>query len=131
MKKFTRIALAGLMAAGILGGATQAFASGGGRGITTEGSCTGASTWKLTLKTEDPSKIEADLEVDQNVVGDTWRIVLKDNGKVFFRGQAVTKAPSGSFDISKLTADQAGTDNILGLAKNISTGETCMASGSI
>jgi hypothetical protein len=129
MSKFARMALAGLMAAGILGGTTQAFASGGG-GITTEGSCSGASTWKLTLSTEN-NQVEAQLEVDQNVIGDTWKVVMKDNGVVFFRGRAVTQGPSGSFEIRKLTADQDGTDNVVGLARNASTGETCRATGSI
>jgi hypothetical protein len=130
MSKFARMALAGLMAAGILGGTTQAFASGGGGGITTEGSCSGASTWKLTLSTEN-NQVEAQLEVDQNVIGDTRRVIMKDNGVVFFRGKAVTQGPSGSFEIRKLTADQNGTDNVVGLARNVSTGETCMATGSI
>jgi hypothetical protein len=130
MNKISRIVLAGLMTVGIVGGATQAFASGGGGGVTFEGSCSGASTWKLKLSTEN-SRIETDFEVDQNVVGDTWKVILKDNGTVFFRGQAVTKAPSGSFEVRKFTADQPGTDNVVALAKNIATGETCKGSGSI
>jgi hypothetical protein len=130
MSKFARMALVGLMAAGILGGTTQAFASGGGGGITTEGSCSGASTWKLKLSPEN-GRLEVDLEVDQNDIGDTWRVIMKDNGAVFFRGKAVTQGPSGSFEIRKLTTDRVGTDNVVGLARNVSTGETCMATGSI
>lgn len=129
MKRFTRFALAGLMAAGIMGAMPHAFASGGEK-IVTEGSCSGASTWKLSLSPENGA-LEVELEVDQNVVGDTWKVALKDNGAAFFRGQAVTQAPSGSFEIKKITADQVGTDNFVGLARNVSTGETCMATGSI
>jgi hypothetical protein len=133
MKRITRIALAGLMAASIMGSATQAFASehsGGGGGVTFEGSCSGASTWKLKLSPEN-GRIEADFEVDQNVVGDTWKVRMSDNGTVFFRGTAVTKAPSGSFEVRKLTADQAGADSVIAMAKNVSTGETCQGAGSI
>jgi hypothetical protein len=129
MKRFTRIALAGLMAAGIMGAAPHAFASGGDDEIT-EGSCSGASDWKLKLSPENGA-LEVEFEVDQNVIGDTWKVVLKDNGTVFFRGRAVTQGPSGSFEIHKITADQAGTDNFVGRARNVSTGETCMATGSI
>jgi hypothetical protein len=129
MKRFTRIALAGLMAAGIMGAAPHAFAS-GGDDVVTEGSCSGASDWKLKLSPENGA-LEVEFEVDQNVIGDTWKVVLKDNGTSFFRGQAVTQGPSGSFEINKITADQAGTDNFVGLARNVSTGETCMATGSI
>jgi hypothetical protein len=129
MNKISRIVLAGLMTVGILRGTTQAFASGGG-GVTFEGSCSGGSTWKLKLSI-DNSRIETEFEVDQNVVGDTWKVILKDNGTVFFRGQAVTKAPSGSFEVRKFTTDRQGTDNVVALAKNIATGETCQGSGSI
>jgi hypothetical protein len=128
MSMFTRIAAAGLLAVGILGTAPHAFASGGG-GIVTEGSCSGASTWKLTLSPEN-GQLEAEFEVDQNVIGDTWKVQMKDNGIVFFRGQAVTEGPSGSFEVRQLTADQAGTDNVVALAKNLSTGETCKGTGS-
>jgi hypothetical protein len=130
MNKLSRIGLAGLMTVGILGGATQAFASGGGEKVITEGQCSAASTWKLQLSPEN-GRLEVELEVDQNVIGDTWKVILKDNGTVFFRGQAVTQGPSGSFEVRKLTADRVGTDSVVGMAKNLSTGETCMAAGSI
>lgn len=130
MSKFGRIALAGLMTVGIIGGSAQAFASGGGEQVITEGQCSGASDWKLKLSPEN-SRLEVEFEVDQNVVGDTWKVVLKDNGAVFFRGQAVTKAPSGSFEIRKLTMDRPGTDSVVALAKNLSTGETCQGAASI
>jgi hypothetical protein len=130
MRTFTRIALVGLMAAGIMGGASQAFASGGDDKVVTEGSCSGASTWKLTLKFDD-GRIESEFEVDQNVVGDTWKVRMSDNGQIFFRGQAVTKAPSGSFEVERLSQNQAGTDNFVAMAKNVSTGETCQGAGSI
>jgi len=65
------------------------------------------------------------------VVGQTWNVTLKDNGVKFFSGTATTKAPSGSFEVKKFTANNPGTDTIKGSATNPSTGETCDGSLSI
>src|SRR5205823_5902491 len=129
MKKgsIVRLGLAGLMATGIMAGSTPAFARGGGGGMQASGACSAASQWKLSAK-PDNGQIEAQFEVDQNVVGDTWKVVLKDNGVIFFKGQRVTKAPSGSFEVKRFTANQAGSDTITARAKNLSTGETCSGS---
>jgi hypothetical protein len=131
MGRFTRIAAAGLLAVGIMGSAPHAFASGGNDGdVIKEGPCSGASDWKLKLSPEN-GRLEVEFEVDQNVIGDTWRVRMKDNGTVFFRGEAVTKGPSGSFEVRKLTTDQPGTDHVVALARNLSTSETCQGSASI
>ena len=130
MGKAMRLGLAGLMAASILASAPAAFASGGGGGVSTSGSCSAASTWKLTIK-PDNGQIEAQFEVDQNVVGDTWKVKMSDNGTFFFKGKAVTKAPSGSFEVKRLTADQAGSDTVVATARNLSTGETCQGSATL
>jgi hypothetical protein len=74
------------MAAGILAGSAPAFARGGGGGVQASGSCGGGSTWKLSAK-PDNGRLEVEFEVDQNVVGDTWKVVMKDNGTAFFKGQ--------------------------------------------
>jgi NAD-dependent dihydropyrimidine dehydrogenase PreA subunit len=116
MNKLSRIALVGLMTVGILGGTAQAFASGGGEKVVTEGQCSEASTWKLQLSPEN-GRLEVELEVDQNVVGDTWKVILKDNGTVFFRGQAVTQGPSGSFEVRKLTANEKSGFSLIGRLK--------------
>jgi hypothetical protein len=130
MNKAARLGLAGLLAAGLLAAAPAAMAQGGGGGVTTSGSCSGASTWKLTVK-PDNAQIEADLEVDQNVIGDTWKVTLKDNGIRFFKGTAITQGPSGSFEVTKLTADQVGSDTVAATAKNVSTGEVCKGSATL
>jgi hypothetical protein len=130
MGKAMRLGLAGLMAASILASAPAAFASGGGGGVSTSGSCSAASTWKLTIK-PDNGQIEAQFEVDQNVVGDTWKVKMSDNGTLFFKGQAVTKGASGSFEVKKLTANQAGSDTVVATARNLSTGETCKGSATL
>jgi hypothetical protein len=134
-KKIARIGLAGLMAASILGGSAAlasapALASGGGGGIEVAGQCTAASASKLKAK-PDNGQLEVQFEVDSNVVGQTWGVILRDNGTTFFKGTATTAGTSGSFEVRKLTADQAGSDKIQAAAKNPKTGEICFASLSI
>jgi len=130
MRKSIRFGLAGLLAAGLLAAAPAANASGGGGGVTTSGSCSAASTWKLTLK-HDNARIETQFEVDQNVAGDTWKVKLVDNGVRVFKGTAVTQPPSGSFEVRKFAADQAGPDTIEASARNLATGETCLGSATL
>jgi len=125
MHKAIRLGLAATVAGALLVTAPAAFAK--GRAIQKSGSCSAASTWKLKVK-PDNAMIEASFEVDQNVVGDTWAVVLKDNGKAFFQGNRVTKAPSGSFEVTKRTADQVRSDKIIARAANAATGEVCKAS---
>lgn len=91
------------------------------------GSCTGTSDWKLKAK-PDNGRLEIEFEVDQNVNNRTWNVKLKKNGNVFWRGQRTTQAPSGSFSVTKFTANPAGTDTIVGRAVNPATGEVCRGS---
>jgi len=123
----------------VLGAAPAALAShggrvaprsGGGGAIEKSGPCSAASTWKLKAKT-DNGLLEVEFEVDQNVVGDVWNVVMKDNGTRFFRGQRTTQAPGGSFTVRRRIANQSGTDTIQARAKNQSTGEICQGSLSI
>lgn len=124
MRRATRFGLAGLMAASLLGGTQVAAHAQGGGAVENSGPCSASSTWKLKAKPDD-GQIEVEFEVDSNVVGQTWQFRLKDNGVVFAQGTRVTQAPSGSFEVRRFTADQAGTDTIVGQARNPSTGETC------
>lgn len=135
MRKMVRIGLTGLMAASILGGtvalaSAPALAAGGGGGIQVAGRCSGTSVSTLKAK-PDNGALEVEFEVDSNVVGQTWAVMLRDNGATIFKGTATTTAPSGSFTVRKLTPNQAGTDKIQAVAKNPKTGETCFASLSI
>lgn len=130
MNKALRMGLVGLVAATALGAAPAipAFAGpGSGGGIRAEGPCSGSSTWKVKADF-DNGRIEAEFEVDSNVVGQAWQWMLKDNGVAFAKGTAVTQAPSGSFEVRRFTANQAGSDTITGLARNPDTGETCKGS---
>jgi len=88
------------------------------------GSCTNNSDWKLKLSRED-GRIEVEFEVDSNRVGQSWNVRLKNDGNVFFTGTRVTKAPSGSFEVRRLSTNGPGSDFIVGRAVNPKTGEVC------
>jgi hypothetical protein len=117
-----RIAIVGALALPILQLGPVAMAKGGD--VIRTGSCSGTSTWKLKVS-PDNGRLEVDFEVDQNRAGDTWSVRMRDNGVLFFSGQRVTQAPSGSFEVRKLTANRAGADNIVARATNLRTGEVC------
>ncbi len=91
------------------------------------GSCTGASDWKLKASPEN-GRIEVEGEVDSNVNGQTWRWRLRHNGHLSARGVAVTKPPSGSFDVRRLMVNAPGTDRVVWRARNPQTGEVCRGS---
>ena len=66
-------------------------------GVTRTGVCSGlGANWKLKAKHDD-GRVETEFEVDQNVNGRRWNVVIRRNGVVVFRGARVTRAPSGSF----------------------------------
>jgi hypothetical protein len=88
------------------------------------GSCSDASTWKLKLSPEN-GKIEVEFEVDQNVVGDVWRVRILHDDELVFSGRRTTQAPSGSFEVRIVEPNQAGTDRFVGKARNLSTDEVC------
>jgi hypothetical protein len=94
------------------------------------GSCSGRSDWKLKLSPED-GRIEVQFEVDSNVNGQTWHVRIRQNGERIFAGTRVTKAPSGSFEVRKLTNNTAGTDRFRARAINAATDETCAGAASI
>lgn len=122
MKKALRVALAGLMASSILGGAVPAFANDGD--VIQEGPCSMASDWKLKVGPEDAG-LDGEWEIDSNVIGQTWQFRIKQNGTLLNKGTAVTQGPSGSFTVDFVASDQPGTDKFVGLARNPATGESC------
>jgi len=121
MKKLAAaLSLAALMSAALM--PAMAFAKDGD--VEKSGNCSGNSTWKLKLSEED-GKIETEFEVDQNVVGDKWRVVLKRDGKRYFKGLRKTKAPSGSFEVRRVISDSPGSDRVKARAVNLKTDEVC------
>ena len=87
------IVAAAVLAALLVGGsAMQALARDGD--VIRRGVCTGVSDWKLKLS-EENGRVEVEYEVDQNRVGDTWRVRIRHNGDLVFAGRRIAQAPSG------------------------------------
>lgn len=106
--------------------APVASASGGGGGdVRAQGACSARSTWKLTAK-PDNARLEAEFEVDSNVVGQKWTVTIRDNTVLRHTGTHTTTAPSGSFTARSLMPDMAGDDRIVARATNPATGEICV-----
>jgi hypothetical protein len=94
-------------------------------GVLKTGKCSNGATWKLKAKHED-GRIEVEFEVDQNVTGRSWNVVLRRNGVVVFRGVRITRPPSGSFEIVRKIPNRAGPDRIVASAR-AAAGGTCRA----
>ena len=110
-------------AAIVLAGGSAASASGGG-GHTAAGRCSASADWKLHVKKDD-GKLEMEYEVDSNQRGQTWTVLVTDNGNQVFAGDKVTKGRSGSFTVQTHTANLAGDDKFVATATNAASGETC------
>jgi hypothetical protein len=148
----TMLMLSALLATGAAAAAAGAVSSGGGastaasaeggasanaihlrRGgerngeVRKAGTCTGSAKTKIKVKEEDGGRLEVEFEVDQNVNGRRWGVVLRKNGKVVVRRSARTKAPSGSFTVRALLADGAGADTVSGVARSVQGGQRCTA----
>jgi hypothetical protein len=95
------------------------------RDVLVRGTCTGPSSSKLKLSEED-GRIEVEFEVDQNRNGVRWSVVLRRPSAVVARAAAVTRGPSGSFELRRVVADLAGSDRITARATRAS-GEVCRA----
>jgi hypothetical protein len=125
--RIVRIAVTTALVLGAAG-STMALAKDGD--VIRRGACSGASDWKLKLSPED-GRIEVEYEVDSNVVGQTWRVRLFQNGERIFADARTTKAPSGSFEVRVLARNTAGTDTFRARAVQPGTDEVCGGRASI
>ena len=123
----TRAAVAGAMALTIAG-AAPAIAN--DRDVIREGACSGGSDWKLKLSPED-GRLEVEFEVDSNVVGQIWNVRLFHDDVRFFADTRTTVGPSGSFELRRITDNNAGTDSFRARAVNPAMGEVCVGRASI
>jgi len=123
--KLMRAAAAIALAGAILGGPVAGLALAKDGDVIRTGACSGRSDWKLKLSDED-GRIEVEFEVDQNVVGDVWRVRIRHGDDLVFAGQRTTKAPSGSFEVRIVERNRAGDDVFRARAVNTDTGETCV-----
>jgi hypothetical protein len=92
-------------------------------GVIKTGRCSNGADWKLKAKHED-GLIEVEFEVDQNVSGRRWNVVIRRDGRVVFRATRRTRPPSGSFEVNRRIADPAGPNRIVGTAR-AAAGGTC------
>jgi hypothetical protein len=94
-------------------------------GVTRTGVCSGlGANWKLKAKHDD-GRVETEFEVDQNVNGRRWNVVIRRNGAVVFRGARITRPPSGSFEVNRRIANAAGRDRIVATARSVVGGGVC------
>jgi len=98
--------------------------------VIARGTCTGSSRWRLELSTAPGGKIEVDYKVF-SAVGQTWRVVDRHNGVVFFRGRRVSHDSPPHIEVDRFVRDLAGTDHFRARATNAATGEVCAAVASI
>jgi hypothetical protein len=101
------------------------IASAGQNDVIREGSCAGASDWKLKVSPED-GLLEVEFEVDQNVLGDRWRVRIRHDGDLAFRGIRTTRGVSDSFEVRIVENDSGGPDAFRARARNLSTDEVCV-----
>jgi hypothetical protein len=101
------------------------FASAGQNDVIRRGSCSDASDWKLKVS-PDNGRLEVEFEVDQNVSGDRWRVKIRHDGDLAFRGTRTTLGASGSFTVRIVEHDTAGSDVFSARARNLSTDEVCV-----
>ena len=122
-----RTAAAAALTAAVLVGPVAGMALAKDGDVIRRGACSGSSDWKLKLSDED-GRIEVEFEVDQNVVGDVWRVRIRHDGDLVFAGRRTTRGESGSFEVRIVEPDRAGDDAFRARAVNTSTGETCAGS---
>jgi hypothetical protein len=125
MKRFLVMALVASLAVAIPAGTALA----GDPDVEREGPCSGSTDWKLKLSPEDGG-LEVEFEVDQNVVGDRWRVKIRHDGERVFSGVRTTRGASGSFEVRIVENDAAGSDAFRARARNLSTGEVCVGAAS-
>ena len=123
----TLIATAAITGAILAVPSTAATAS---TGVTRTGNCSGLADWKLKVG-PDNGRLEVEFEVDSNRAGQVWRVRILDNGVLRFNALRTTRAPSGSFTVVRRIPNMAGTDHILARARNVRSGQLCIAKLSV
>ena len=121
------IALALTLAASVSLSVASVASAKGGDAVRVRGTCTQSSTAKLKLSREDGG-IEVEFEVDQNRNGVPWKVTLRRNGSLVASMRAITRGPSGSFEVRRVISGARGT--VTAVATR-SSGERCSARASI
>jgi hypothetical protein len=93
-------------------------------GVIRQGKCSGSASWKLKAKLDD-GLIETEFEVDQNIAGRRWNVVITRDGTTVFRGARATRPPSASFTVERRIRNPAGSDRIVARAQAARGGQVC------
>lgn len=129
---------AGLAALAMVG-APAALAGGGGSGgggddgdrdVERTARCTMGSTVKLDLSPED-GRVEVEVEVDENRNGSRWGVVANRNGTRVISRTAVTRGPSGSFEVRRVVAPGSPSTRVTAVARRAATGEVCRVTATL
>lgn len=121
-----RTAVVGLTALALVGGVAVAGPADAKAGrVEKRGSCSPSGSWKIKAGPQD-GKIEVEYEVEHVRSGQTWRVVIKDNGVT--KSSVTRTARLRAFSVRKVIANRAGTDVISVKATNLTTGATCSGS---
>ena len=81
-KGISKVLVASMLCLVTIGVAVPALAKDGD--VERSGACSGRSDWKMKLS-EENGAIEVEYEVDQNKVGDVWRVRIRRDGNLVFR----------------------------------------------
>ena len=100
------------------------------RDVRAAGTCTLSSTAKITLSPED-GRVEVEFEVDENRVGKRWGVTIRRNGATVRSRAAVTRAPSGSFEVRAVIAPGSPSTRVSAVARRAATGEVCRATATL
>ena len=70
-------------------------------------------------------EVEVEIEVDENRVGSRWNVTASRNGTPILRRSAVTRGPSGSFELRRVVAPGSPRSRVLAVARQAAPGEVC------
>jgi hypothetical protein len=130
MTRLSALLIPAILLAALPAAALADHGDGGRRSeVRAAGTCGKGATSKLKLKSDDDG-IEVEFEADHNRAGETWKVVLVQEGRVAWRGRARTRAPSGSFSVHRLIADLIGADRVT-VRANGPRGIACVASATL
>lgn len=134
LRRFSRSGVVGLAVLGVLASGPAASAHPGHhrdrhRAVAVRGACSDESVWRLVLVQHGP-RITVGFSVASGVAGEAWRVRMA-HGRVLFFADLVETGEHGGFAIRRPTRNTPGADLYHAWARNVETGETCLARAAI